>query len=210
MHPNQAFRKTSRQDNVSFVQGRSFGALSINGENGPLVSHIPFLLSDDGSYLEAHLVRSNPIVGRLIDPLTAVMAVSGGDAYVSPDWYGIDNQVPTWNYVAVHIRGELSRLEPDELPGILDRLSANMEERLLPKLPWTTEKIDQAVYEAMQRQIVPIGMRVLEIEGTWKLSQNKPDAAVYGAQTGINASKTGMGLEQISDLMRDAKLPGKI
>ena len=122
MHPNPAFRKTTREKNIEFVRERSFGVLAVNSEHAPLISHIPFQLSADGTYLEAHLVRSNPIVRLLKSPVEAVMAVSGGDAYISPDWYGVDNQVPTWNYVAVHVRGTVRQLDHQELRGILDRL----------------------------------------------------------------------------------------
>jgi len=57
--------------------------------------------------VHAHLVRSNPIAQCLrAGERKAVLAVSGPDAYVSPDWYArMPDQVPTWNYVAVHLRG---------------------------------------------------------------------------------------------------------
>ena len=42
MHPNPAFRKAEDQQNIAFVRERSFGALTINAEGGPLISHIPF------------------------------------------------------------------------------------------------------------------------------------------------------------------------
>ena len=133
MHPNRAFRGRSLEDNIHFIHERSFGALCINSDNGPLISHIPVQLSQDGKHLEGHLVRSNPILSHLESPVPAVVSINGADGYISPDWYGFDDQVPTWNYVAVHIRGKLERLPIEELDGILERLSAAMEKRLLPK-----------------------------------------------------------------------------
>ena len=118
MHPNPAFRKAEDAQNIEFARDRAFGVLAINADGGPLMSHIPFQLSEDGTYLEAHLVRSNPILRALVDgPLEAVIAVSGADAYISPDWYGVADQVPTWNYVAVHLRGSLRALPQEELLG---------------------------------------------------------------------------------------------
>jgi len=201
MHPNPAFRKTPKDRNVAFARERSFGVLAVNAEGGPLISHIPFQLSDDGSYLEAHLVRSNPIVRLLKNPVEAVIAVSGADAYISPDWYGVDNQVPTWNYVAVHVRGTLSQLDDQELRGILDRLSAVMESRLAPKRPWEIKKMDMDVYERMSRQIVPVGLAVSDIQGTWKLSQNKPSNARSGAAEGVEAARFGAETDELAKLM---------
>ena len=204
MHPNTAFRKTNRERNIAFAHGRSFGVLAVNApDSAPLISHIPFQLSEDGTDIEAHLVRSNPILNLLERRLDAVIAVSGSDAYISPDWYGVDEQVPTWNYVAVHLRGTLRRLEQDELHGVLDRLSAGMEGRLEGKKPWTTDKMDQDIYARMQRQIVPVAMDVTEINGTWKLSQNKPDEVRLRAADGVEAARMGSEIDDMTGLMRN-------
>ncbi len=88
MHPNPAFRKANQDANLAFARQRAFGALAVNGPEGPLLAHIPFQLSEDGRRLEAHLVRSNPL-WRLLQqdgPQQAVVAVGGADSYISPDW----------------------------------------------------------------------------------------------------------------------------
>jgi transcriptional regulator len=203
MHPNPAFRKVEKTQNLAFVCERSFGALSINGDDGPLIAHIPFQLSKDGRYLEAHLVRSNPIVRALKEPQKAVVAVSGGDGYISPDWYSTGNLVPTWNYVAVHLRGVL-RLLPDEaLRGILERLSEKMETRLLPKPIWKIDKVSDEALGKMMRQIVPIALDVEIVDGTWKLAQNKPEEARLAAADAL--AQTGFGAEygSIAALMKN-------
>lgn len=130
MHPNPAFRQTSADINIAFARQRGFGVLGINGPEGPLLAHVPFLLSPDAAFAEIHLARSNP-VARAALPLPAVIAVSGPDAYISPDWYGphdqVPDQVPTWNYVAVHLRGVLEPLDPAVLRDHVEALSAEHE-----------------------------------------------------------------------------------
>lgn len=202
MHPNPAFRTTETARNIAFARARAFGILCVNGQDGPLASHIPFLLSEDGTQAELHLVRSNPIVRALAEPQTAVIAVSGGDAYISPDWYEVPDQVPTWNYVAVHLRGTLRKVDADAMHGILWKLSAHQEEKLRPKMPWTSDKMDQAVYAKMQRQIVPFVLDVSDIQGTWKLSQNKPDGVRLRAADGVEQHALGLGTDTIHVLMR--------
>lgn len=205
MHPNPAFRTETDEQNIAFARQRSFGILTINAETGPLVSHIPFLLSHDASEVELHLVRSNPIVRQISEPKPATLVVTGGDAYVSPDWYHVDDQVPTWNYVAVHLRGEITLLPHSDLHGVLERLSAAKEERLLPKKPWTSDKMDPEVYHRMQRQIVPAKLTISEINGTWKLSQNKSDEVRLSAADGVEESGVGSQTQEIADLMRNIK-----
>lgn len=205
MHPNPSFRKESESRNIEFARERAFGTLAISASEGPLLSHVPFLLMDDNKTIELHLVRSNPIVQSLKkEPLKAVISVLGGDSYISPDWYEVDDQVPTWNYIAVHLRGTIELLPQNEIHHLLDRLSASMETRLLPKKPWLSSKMDQDIYEKMLRQIVPLRMAVTKVNGTWKLSQNKPDDVRIKASKGVSAHGMGSELELISRLMKEA------
>jgi transcriptional regulator len=209
MHPDPAFRKSSREEDVDFARDRSFGSLSMNGEEGPLLAHIPFQLSPDGNRLEAHLARSNQIARALRKkgPMAAVLAVSGGDGYISPDWYGVDDQVPTWNYLAVHLRGPLRLLPDSELRGILQRLSASMESRLAPKTPWTMDKMDGDTLTGMMRSIVPIAMDVEVIESTWKMTQNKADDVRERAASALSRSGFGMNWRWIAEKMKNP--PGR-
>ena len=109
MHPNPIFHTESAERNLAFARARAFGVLAVNGADGPMMAHVPFLIDEDGAQLHLHLVRSNPIARALKAPMQARSAVSGADGYISPDWYGVPDQVPTWNYVAVHLTGVLER-----------------------------------------------------------------------------------------------------
>ena len=212
MHPNSKFRKASSQQNIIFARHYSFGTLAINSKNGPLLSHIPFMLDKNGQTLEAHLVRSNPILKQMDLATDGVIAVTGPDGYISPDWYGIDNQVPTWNYVAIHIRGTIKILPDDKLPAILERLSTQFEQRLTPKPHWTMAKMDDEILARMLKMIVPIAMDIKTIDGTWKLAQNKPEEARMAAANKLaeleldtqKAQKTQLGqLGQLANLMKN-------
>lgn len=201
MHPNPAFRQTPAAQNLAFVRSRSFGTLAVNAEAGPLLSHIPFRLAEDGGSVEIHLVRSNPIVPLL--PARAVLSVTGPEGYISPDWYGLPDQVPTWNYVAVHLRGRLELLPQADLRGVLDRLSDQFETRLLPKAPWTADKMTPDAMNRLMRMIVPCRLHVEEVNGTWKLGQNKPEPARLGAAAGLEAAGLAPEAAALAALMRD-------
>lgn len=206
-HPNSAFRQTPQARNNAFAQQQGFGLLALSTQDAPLISHVPFLLSKDGDLAELHLVRSNPIVRRLAEPQPARIAVVGPQSYVSPDWYGVDDQVPTWNYVAVHLVGTLELGLQDSLLDLLDRQSAHFEERLCPKPMWITGKMTPEVLERMMRQIVPCSMQVADIHGTWKLNQNKPDAVRLKAADQVGQNDMGVQTQDLVALMRqDPKL----
>ena len=202
MHPNPAFRAETRDRALALVRDRGFGTLAVNAEGGPLLSHVPLLLAEDGASADLHLVRSNPIAR--LGETAAVIAVMGPDAYVSPDWYEVPDQVPTWNYAAVHLRGTLRPLPADAMHDMLDRQSAAYEARLLPKRPWTTAKMDPDVLARMMRQILPFRLEVEAVDATFKASQNKPDEVRLRAADAVGAHRIGQEAALMRALMRGA------
>ena len=203
MHPNPAFHSATDRDNLAFARDRAFGVLSISADPAPLLSHIPYRLSDDGSIVTLHLVRSNPIVRLISEPKQAVLAISGADSYVSPDWYETPDQVPTWNYVAVHLRGPLELRPEAEMRAVLDHLTAFFEARLAPKPAWHADKMPSDLLDRLMRMVVPLRMRVQSVDGTWKLGQNKPDAARQAAASHVGRHGIGLEAQVIAALMAD-------
>lgn len=204
MHPNPAFRQSPRDQNLAFARARGFGILSVNGPDGPLAAHIPFLLNADASVADLHLARSNPIA-RAGLPVPALLAVAGPDAYISPDWYGphdqVPDQVPTWNYVAVHLRGILEPLPEDALRPHVDALSAEHETRIVDKRPWTSAKMTPGAMPRMMRMILPYRFTVTSVDGTWKLNQNKtPEIRARAAEA---LAQGDASAREIAALIRD-------
>lgn len=184
MHPNPTFRQEPLQRHLAFVRARGFGVLSVNGPEGPIAAHVPFLLAGDDSFADLHLARSNPIV-RAGLPAPALLAVAGPDTYVSPDYYGphqeVPDQVPTWNYVAVHLRGILEPLPEEELRLHVDALSAEHEGRITGKTPWTSAKMTEGAMPRMMRMILPFRLRITI--GRWDV-EAEPEQAGGGPRPG--------------------------
>lgn len=204
MHPNPIFHSDDQATGLAFARKRGFGILVVNGPERTLASHIPFVL--ETTVADFHVPRSNAI-GRLLrdDPMEALLIVSGPDGYISPDWYGAEEQVPTWNYVAVHLRGEVAIREHETLRAHLDDLSALNEERLLPKKPWTLDKNSEEGTAKLMRMLVPLRFTVRTIEQTWKLGQNKDEAMRMGAAEGLETTGFGHEVGALSGLMRGWK-----
>ncbi|MBR9650230.1 FMN-binding negative transcriptional regulator [Thalassovita aquimarina] len=202
MHPNPTYRKVPRQQNLEFARETGFGILAVTDQDGaPLMSHIPFLI--EGDDLLFHLVRSNPIAARLKSAQPVKIAISGPHGYVSPDWYGIEDQVPTWNYVAVHVSGPAELLPQSELRPLLDRLSDRFEADLAPKRIWKSDKMPSEAMERLMRMIVPARLRIEDVDGTWKLAQNKPEEARLAAAAAMEATGFGSEVAALVALMRN-------
>lgn len=206
MHPNPIFRRTADTRALAFVRDRAFGQVTVQTSDGLQAAHVPVLVSHDATTLDLHLVRSNPIARALTAPLDVLLTITGPDGYVSPDWYGVADQVPTWNYVVVQLRGTLEMLDHTTMHDMLDRQSAHFEDQL-PKTPWTTAKMTPDVLERMMRQIVPCRMTITDVQSTFKLSQNKPDDVRLRAADGMDQSAIGMETAALAELMRTPPKP---
>jgi transcriptional regulator len=202
VHPNPAFRGTDHQTSLAFARERGFGLLTLNGDQTPLLAHVPFLVAADGLTVDLHLARSNPIARAVSADTAATLAVTGPYGYISPDWYGVPDMVPTWNYVAVHMIGRLDRLPDEAMRDMLVRQSAAFEVRLAPKPEWTLDKMSDEAIARLMRMIVPFRLTISDVQSTWKLSQNRSDEARLNAASGVEASGIGQETNTLAGLMR--------
>lgn len=204
MYVHPAF-KADPDASKAFLSERGFGTLVAVDGTVPLAVHAPFLFSpsEAGGTIELHVARANPIHEVIARNPQVLLICTGPDAYVSPDWYGSANQVPTWNYVAVHAAGRARIMDEDWLPGHLDRLSATFE-AWYPKTPWTSRKVDPQRFAAMLKAIVGITIAVETIEGNWKLGQHKGRDDHEGAVAGLR-SQGGPAATAVADLMDRAR-----
>ena len=199
--------KSDRSASLAFAQARGFGLACAWDGAKPVASSLPFYLTyaGDGTPQAAfHVARHNPLI-KLADGATPwLLAVSGADAYVSPDWYVSPDQVPTWLYQVVHLTGTVRVLSDDELAEQIETLSAKFEERLLPKKPWVSSKMTAGRLEALKKAIVGLVMTVDSIEGSFKLNQHKSDAD-YTALTEALAVQPDADAHVIAGLMREVR-----
>lgn len=157
----------------ALVKARAFGTLTAI-DNGRLVAvHVPLHVREDNR-VEIHVARANPIHDIIARSPQVLVTVLGPDAYISPDWYVSQDQVPTWTYTAVHLQGAATIMSAEETEAQVARLSDAFEARLLPKKIWTMDKMTAIKKAAMLRAIVGIGIDITVIEASWKLNQHKP------------------------------------
>jgi transcriptional regulator len=174
MHPNAAFRWEEEAELRAFVSARGFATLCVATAEAPAVAHVPLVVTESGT-LRFHLARGNRVT-RYLDGAMAVASVTDADFYVSPDWYGSEDQVPTWNYLAVEIEGQVRALDEAELITQIDALSEIFEAQLAPKPVWTREKMTPGRFEAMLGAIRGFELRPTAWRGTRKMGQNKKPA----------------------------------
>jgi transcriptional regulator len=197
VHPNAAFRWDDREAMRAFAAEVGFGTLFLTTPDGPRVAHVPFVFLGDDR-LAFHLARGNAMT-KYLDGAEALFVVNGPDGYISPDWYGIPDQVPTWNYVALELQGQARKMDETALIAQADMLSEMNEKRLTPKQVWTRDKMADGLFDKMLRGIVGFEMTITAWRSTVKLGQNKSAEVRTAAADGAEAA----GNRAIAHLMRN-------
>lgn len=197
MHPNAAFRWDDRDAMRAFAAEIGFGMLFVTTPDGPRVAHVPFVFLDEDR-IAFHLARGNAIT-KYLDGAETLFVVNGPDGYISPDWYGIDDQAPTWNYVALELQGMARKMDEAALIAQADVLSETNERRLLPKPMWTRDKMPDGLFDKMLRGITGFELEITAWRSTVKLGQNKSIEVRMAAADGAEVA----GNRAIAHLMRN-------
>lgn len=182
MHPNTQFHWQDRDAMAEFVSALGFGMVFADTPHGPRVAHVPAILQE--GRLLFHLAKGNALT-KHIEDANALFVFNGPDAYVSPDWYGEPDQVPTWNYVSVELEGPVTALSREELIAQIDALSAAQEARL-DKTPWARANMHEGLFEKMLDGISGFALDPKAWRGTTKLGQNKSAEAIASAAKAID------------------------
>jgi transcriptional regulator len=180
MHPNRAFAWKDRDAMLAFLADIAFCTICVDG---PALVHAPVIVAGPDR-IRFHLSRGNRAAAAM-EGKRGLVSCLGPEAYISPDWYGSPDQVPTWNYLAVEAEGPLRQLDETELAQLLDDLSAAHESRLAPKPLWTRAKMTPGRFEAMLKAITGYELSIETLRGTRKLGQNKKVEEQSGAADGL-------------------------
>ena len=167
---------------------------------GPEATMVPFYLDEERGALMTHLVRNNP---QARTPVTApgLVILDEADAYVSPHWYATNKvkpNVPTWDYVTIHVRGPVSiDAEPAAALDVARRLTGAMEhEDVLA--PVGEDKLAR-----MARAIVAVGVGVEQVRGKAKMSQNRHPDDIRSLADEFERQ----GEARMADFLRTVSLP---
>lgn len=158
--------------------------ITVDGDGLPHASHLVILYRD--GRLEGHMARANP-QWRHFQPDAQVLSIfSGPHGYISPSWYQGEPNVPTWNYLAVHVHGRPRPVEDaGQKKAMLERLVEAMESGFAE--PWRMALPEQ--YErGMLAGIVAFEIEITRIEGKAKLSQNRKPKDLQGAIAGLRGT----------------------
>ena len=168
--------KLNRNENVEelhkFVRENGFAILISTVEGKPWATHIPLLLAADGKKLSGHIARGNKQWKEWNSESEVLAIFTGPHAYISSSWYDHEN-VPTWNYIAVHVYGKLKILSDHELLQSLKDLTDKYEKH--SEQPVSVETMNPAYVKKEMLGIVGFEIEISKMEAAYKLSQNRDE-----------------------------------
>jgi transcriptional regulator len=166
------FRVRHHADAIGFMRANPFVILVSNTSEGPFATHLPVVIREDENQLilRGHVAKANPHWRYLQEQPICLTIFHGPHAYISPTNYTTHENVPTWNYGAVHAYGNAKVFPaPEDLLSILHELIPTFEAAYAQQ--W--ESLSQAYRERMLSHIVGFEIAVTKLEGKFKLSQNR-------------------------------------
>jgi len=143
----------------------------------PFITHLPLVYREDGKLI-GHIDKFNPQTELLKDNHPITVIFSGPDCYISPSIY-TTKQLPTWNYIKVHLKGTVEAIESkNALKDSLIKMTEFLEQ---PEHNYVLEPNNSS----MERNLDYIKMFEISInswEGKFKLSQDKKPQDIANAR----------------------------
>ena len=170
MYIPKQYQLEDRKEILEFLKTNNFPALVSFDGGKPTATHLPVEIEEgaDGVWtVYGHLARANPqwksLAGQQV-----LLIFQGPHTYISPRWYGQAN-VPTWNYMLVHLYGTVRFLEGEAFKKLLSGLVAKHE----VGTGYSLEGLPPNFVQKQMEGIVGIAIDVNTVEASYKLSQNR-------------------------------------
>ena len=195
MYPPPHHQSHEKQKMISVMKAYPFATLVSASEGDPFITHIPIIYNDESGKLVAHIDKYNPQVATLQDGAEVTAVFKGPDSYISPSVY-TTRQLPTWNYIIVHIKGTVTLInDPSDAKDTMIAMTEFLE--------GTDQKfVLEKESTRMQRSIKYIqafDITITTWEGKFKLSQDKNEQDMANAKLEL-FKKSG---EDISSFIDD-------
>ena len=175
---------------LDLIRQHPLAAIVSAGPDGLVADHIPLLhepAAGSAGKLIGHVARSNPLWQAPPDREHLIL-FQGPSAYISPNWYATKAEsgkvVPTWNYAVAHVTATIRAFhEPEALLELLGKLT-DRHEASQPR-PWRVADAPPDFTSKLLASIVGIELRILRMQGKWKVSQNQSAENRAGVVAGL-------------------------
>lgn len=204
MYIPELYKNENQEDIQNFIHQNGFGIL-VNQTEGKLwATHIPLLLEvkNGKQILVGHVSKENPQAQSFKTNQEVLAIFSGVHTYISSSWYDHEN-VPTWNYLAVHVYGKVQLHSLDEsieaLKKLVDKYEAKSEK------PVRVEDLSKKTM-LQARGIVSFEIEITAMEAKKKLSQNRDDKNYQNIISKLENSNDNQAIAVAEEMKKNRKI----
>jgi transcriptional regulator len=174
MYVPKLYLASDSSEILAFMRQYSFATIITSDNNMPTATHLPFVVLEEGEQVKliSHYAKANPQWHDL-EKNPVLVIFNEPHAYISPKHYDQEMNVPTWNYVAVHVYGKATLLtDQDASFDVLEKMINSFEADYQQQ--WDRLPLDYKL--KMLKGIVAFEIDITDIQAKKKLSQNKNKA----------------------------------
>jgi len=201
MYIPELYRNENQVEIEQFLHENGF-AILINQTHGKLWgTHTPLFLENKNGklILSGHISAENPQAESLQNGDEVLAIFNGPHTYISPSWYDHEN-VPTWNYIAVHVYGKLRLLDYEEtvtsLKKLVDKYEKNQEK------PIRVENLSEKTMR-QAHGILAFEIEITDIQAKKKLSQNRDAKNYQSIINHLEKSEDGNSKQVASEMRKN-------
>jgi transcriptional regulator len=171
------FKENDRQIIMDFIEDNPFAFLTGSNLSGSQVAtQIPILIEErqDELFLQGHIMRNTDHHKAFVENPNALVVFTGPNTYVSASWYSNPQIGSTWNYMSVHIKGQINFMPEAELVLFMKKLTLKFEKGNTQS-PTIYDNLPDEFLRKMMPAIVGFEIKAERIENVFKLSQNRDE-----------------------------------
>jgi transcriptional regulator len=170
------YKENDQKVLVEFMKQYSFAMLIGSANDIPAATQIPILIEERGEkiFLKGHFMRNTDHHKAFETNPNALCIFTGPHSYISASWYTNQQTASTWNYTAVHVRGQIKFLHDGHLIKMLEELTDHYEGKDSPS---SYSKLETDYVERLSKAIIGFEIEAKEVNGIFKLSQNRDETS---------------------------------
>lgn len=171
------FKEKDRQVILNFIEEHPFAFVTGSFLTGAQVAtQIPVIIEERNGdlFLQGHIMRNTDHHKAFMENPNALIVFTGPSAYVSATWYSNSQMGSTYNYMSVHVPGEVRFMSQDELISFMRRFTLKFEKGNTQS-PTIYDNLPPEYVNKMVAAIAGFEIKLDKIDNVFKLSQNRDE-----------------------------------
>jgi transcriptional regulator len=202
MYIPELYKNENQEDIQNFLHQNGF-AILVNQTDGKLwATHTPLILENNAEgtpILVGHISKANPQAESFKSNEEVLAIFTGAHTYISSSWYDHEN-VPTWNYLAVHVYGKVRVYDHEEAVHFLKKLVDKYEAK--SEKPVRVENLSEKTMREA-RGIIAFEIEITSIEAQKKLSQNRDDKNYQNIITELEKTNDNQAIDIANEMKKN-------